>query len=261
MAMDRTKRVIYEKNPLMEVILQVKYPKILSINAREPADFQDAIRQVYPIYQNELENEHELALPAKGNILFPPIIQQQQHRNHNFISKDGQYKINLTDSFLALSTLSYTCWEDMLDHLANPLRRLIEIYRPAFFERVGLRYVDVFLRTKLGLQDRSWRELIEPAWLGAMSSLDESQVVASGLDVAYLLDDGISQAKIHTGLGNVNDDPESAFIIDSDFIHINNIEPSQFKEIAEYLHTAAGMFIRSAIKELLHEAMIPGDLS
>lgn len=260
MAMDRAKRVIYEQNPLLEVILQVSFPKILSINAREPADFQDAIRAEYPVYRTVFEDEHMFTFSANENTLFPPIIQQQQHKNHEFITEDGQYKINLVDGFIALSTVNYTRWEDMLSHFENPMRQLLSIYRPAYFERVGLRYVDVFSRSKLGVQDKSWQELIEPVCLGAMCSLDENKIIANATDVSYLLDDGTSQVKVHAGLGNVRNDPEPVFIIDSDFIHVENIKTDDFYRIVDYLHSASGQFIRSAITETLHNAMKPEDL-
>ena len=36
-------RVIFQNNPLIEVILQFRFPTILSINSNEPVDFQEAI--------------------------------------------------------------------------------------------------------------------------------------------------------------------------------------------------------------------------
>ena len=100
--MDQTKRVIYEKNPLIEVVLQVKFPTILSINAKEPDEYQDSIRQEYPIYQLAIENEQEINIAVGGDNLLPSIVQRQQHKNHNFISEDGQYKVNLTSGFISL---------------------------------------------------------------------------------------------------------------------------------------------------------------
>ena len=41
-------RKFYRRSPLIEVICQLRFPDILKIEAHEPADFQDAIRQVYP---------------------------------------------------------------------------------------------------------------------------------------------------------------------------------------------------------------------
>lgn len=61
-------------------------------------------------------------------------------------------------------------WEDFKERLITPLQKLLEIYKPAFFERVGLRYVDAFQRSKLGLQSSSWAELIQPFALGFLSN-------------------------------------------------------------------------------------------
>ena len=44
-------RCIYQNNQLMDVICQLRFPTILSVGAREPVDFQDAIRSVFPRYQ------------------------------------------------------------------------------------------------------------------------------------------------------------------------------------------------------------------
>ena len=67
---------------------------------------------------------------------------QKPITNYNFISEDGRWKLNLTQGFIALSTLSYTRWEDFATRLDRPLAQFIQLYQPAFFERIGLRYVN-----------------------------------------------------------------------------------------------------------------------
>ena len=49
MSEKQIKRYIYKKNPLVEVILQLRFPKILSLNSIEPAEYQDKIRSQFPI--------------------------------------------------------------------------------------------------------------------------------------------------------------------------------------------------------------------
>ena len=48
-------RCIYEKNQLIEVICQLRFPDILKIEAQEPYAFQDAIRGEYPQYAKKVE--------------------------------------------------------------------------------------------------------------------------------------------------------------------------------------------------------------
>ena len=40
-------RCIYTNNQLMEVICQLRFPTILAVGAREPVDFQDAVRGIF----------------------------------------------------------------------------------------------------------------------------------------------------------------------------------------------------------------------
>lgn len=39
-----TQRVIYHKNPLVEVVCQLRFPTILKIDAEIPVAFQEAVR-------------------------------------------------------------------------------------------------------------------------------------------------------------------------------------------------------------------------
>lgn len=251
-------RVIYKINPLLEVIIQYKFPKILALNSQDPIEFQEAIKANFPIYQLGVENQQEIAITVGENREpQPSIIQKQPVRNHGFISKDGLYKINLTSGFISISTVGYTRWEDMISHFSVPLEAFERLYQPSFYERIGLRYIDVFSRKKLSIEGTPWKELIAQPWLGTFATIQEDKMVNFSFDTEYLLDNGVSRAKIHAGIGSVNNDPEKVFVIDNDFIHIGNINTTESKEILKYLHNNAKVFIRSAITDKLHDAMLP----
>ena len=165
------KRVIYKKNPLIEVILQVRFPTILTINSNDPVDFQEAIRKDYPVYQLGIEREQELSFIAKEDSLFPTLQEKKQHKNHAFVSPDGKYKVNLTSSFVSMSTVNYTRWEDFFSRFRSVLANFVDVYHPAFYERIGLRYIDAFSREKLNITDKSWKELIQSPWIGPLSEV------------------------------------------------------------------------------------------
>ena len=42
-------RVIYGRNPLQEVVCQIRFPRLLDIDAEVPARFQSAIAEDYPL--------------------------------------------------------------------------------------------------------------------------------------------------------------------------------------------------------------------
>ena len=56
--------------------------------------------------------------------------------------------------------------------LDKPLATFIQLYKPAYFQRVGLRYLNIVSRNALGLEDTPWRELFTPPYLGVLAELD-----------------------------------------------------------------------------------------
>ena len=142
------------------------FPAILTINNVEPADFQEAIRAEFPQYARRQD-----AAPPRITGLggpSPKVEQQPPVTNHNFVSEDNQWKLNLTKDFIALSTLHYPGWEEFARQLDKPLAAFIRLYKPAYFQRVGLRYVNVFSRARLGLEGTPWAELFAPAYTAPM---------------------------------------------------------------------------------------------
>lgn len=110
-------RYQYARAPLVEVICQLRFPTILSIGAKEPAEFQEAIRKDFPQYAARQEQLPPKVV-KKGNAT--ALEPQKPITNYNFISEDGRWKLNLTQGFIALSTLSYTRWEDFATRLDRP---------------------------------------------------------------------------------------------------------------------------------------------
>ena len=94
-------RYQYARAPLVEVICQLRFPTILSIGAKEPAEFQEAIRKDFPQYAARQEQLPPKVV-KKGNAT--ALEPQKPITNYNFISEDGRWKLNLTQGFIALST-------------------------------------------------------------------------------------------------------------------------------------------------------------
>jgi uncharacterized protein (TIGR04255 family) len=88
---------------------------------------------------------------------------------YQFSTVDDLWTIHLGREFLALSCRRYDRWENFKDHLGEPLRALLEIYAPAFFSRIGLRYRDIIRRSVLGLEGVGWGELLRPHVTGALA--------------------------------------------------------------------------------------------
>lgn len=249
------KRVIYQKNPIVEAIIQIRFPKILALNSEDPIAFQEEIKHDFPIYQLGLETQQEISIKAPNTL--PSIIQKEPIKNHCFISSNGEYKINLTSSFISISTIKYTRWEDMMDKLKKPLDAFLNIYQPPFASRIGLRYIDVFSRSKLNLEGTPWSSLIASPLSGAFINHCESSLISSSIDYESLLDDSVSRSKIHAGLGNLDGSAEKVFVIDGDFVRTSPTPITELSNVLNYLHTKEKEFIHNSITETLHLAMKP----
>lgn len=255
-------RTHYNNAPVHEVICQLRFPSILSINQTEPADFQEMIRDEFPQYlrRQDIRQPRLVSTPAG-----PKLEQQPPLTNYHFISEDNCWKINLTQEFISLSTIRYANWETFARHLDKPLAAFIQLYKPAYFERVGLRYVNLFSRQRLEEEGTPWSELIAPAYLGALQEddVEESCVFTSGVDLMMKLDNSC-QTKIHAGPGrlkpkspNTPQDTEAKFVLDMDLV-MNGHTPCTLAAAGlETLHGHANRIFEGALTDRLRDAMLP----
>lgn len=252
-------RYRYMSPTVIETICQLRFPAILSIGAQEPAAFQERIRGDYPRYS--LQRDQPAPRVVNANTPNPTVEPQKPINNYTFLSEDNRWKVNLTSGFIALSTVGYTRWEDFAGRLDKVLAEFIEIYHPAFFERIGLRYVNAVSRQRLHLEESDWADLIQPAWLGVMAEPDveEKGLTKCAVDVEMALEEPC-RAKIHAGLGLLGDgkrDPEVKFILDNDLSASGNIPLAQVADRLQTLHGYADRIFRGAITSELHTAMGP----
>ena len=252
-------RYQYRKNQLLEVICQLRFPTILSISAREPADFQEAIRADFPQYKRLEERPAPKVSGAPGSMR---LEEQSTITNYQFLSADGKWKTNLTNSFIALATPAYTNWEDFAAKLDKVLAGFIPIYQPAYFERVGLRYINAFSRKALGLEDVPFRELFQPGYLGLLGDDDvqETAFARAGQDIEMKLTGGCN-AKLHAGPGLVQrgkvKDQEVKFILDVDVFMSGNVPVKTCVPALNTVHVHADRIFAGAMTRQLHDAMDP----
>lgn len=252
-------RCHYGNNQLVEVICQLRFPQILTINAIPPAAFQELIRSEYPHYSVSIETAPPKVNPTPQGLR---VEKQPEIHNYCFASADGIWRVNLTSSFISLSCSRYTNWERFAKQLDMPLVAFIKTYNPAHFERVGLRYLNFISRKELGLTGIPFSDLIQPAYLGLLGdeSIPESAAHRSSVDAELTLP-GNCRLKIHAGPGivkrNGQNDSEIKFIFDQDLFISGNVPISHSAGTLELLHGQAYPVFRSAITDQLHNAMDP----
>ena len=255
-------RTHYRSAPVREVICQLRFPSILTINTVEPADFQESIRAEFPQYTRRQD-----AAPPRITGLggpSPKVEQQPPVTNYSFLSEDNCWRLNLTRDFIALSTRSYPGWEEFALHLDKPLAAFIRLYKPAYFQRVGLRYLNVVSRSQLGLEDVRWSELFSPAYTAPMQDTDiaEDRFLNCGCDLTVRLDSSCL-AKIHAGPGRIKQnapgapqDPEVKFIFDMNLSMAGNTPCTLAAGALETLPGHSTRLFDGAFTDKLGEAMV-----
>lgn len=256
-------RSLYKNAPVHEVICQLRFPTILSINSTEPADFQEIIRDEFPQYARQQQ-----ALPPKvigAGTPNPRIEQQPPVINYTFLSADNRWKLNLTRDFIALSTIRYSGWEEFARHLDKPLAAFINLYHPAYFQRVGLRYVNIISREKLGLEGTLWTDLMAPAYTAPLREPDVREENFFGCSCDFTLKlDSSCHAKIHAGPNKVKRstpgaavDPETKFVFDMDLFMSGNTPCTLSAAALETIHGHATRIFEGAVTDTLRTAMEP----
>lgn len=255
-------RAIYKNNSLDQVICQLQFPPILKIDTQAPFQFQDLIRKEYPLYGEGKEKFIEIPIEVFsqipqdliGNIPLPAT----NRMNYSFSSADENWRINLTNNFLALSTKKYVRWEDFRSHLELPLKALIDLYKPAFFSRVGLRYINVINKSTLKLSDRNWPDLIQPYILGVLSTntLEQNALKNSTTTDEIQIEDFNLVRVIH-GLATSKSTNELVYIIDCDFFSEKRTELQDAYAKLDYFNYWGRRLFRWCITDELHNAMQP----
>ena len=252
-------RCIYQNNQLADVICQLRFPEILRIGTEPPAEFQERIRQAYPLYSVKEEAQPAKLSGPPGNLR---VENGTSVKNHQFTTADGVWRINLSTTFISLACTRYPNWEEFAARLDQPLAAFIQVYQPAFFSRIGLRYMNFISRISLGLEATPYCELFHPAYLGVLNDglISENAATRSTVDAEYRLADGC-QVRLHAGPGMVTQngrrDQEAKFIFDQDLFITEDLPVQQVASGIQLLHSHAFPIFRNAITDLLHNAMQP----
>ena len=252
-------RCHYGASPLSEVICQLRFPDILSISANPPADFQDAIRDEFPEYSLRRDVPPPKVTGAPGHFFLenPPAVV-----NYQFASPDGVWRVNLTSNFISLSCARYPSWEEFAARLDKPLAAFIRLYKPAYFQRVGLRYINFISRSRLSLEGVPFSHLISPCYLGPLMEEDVSETATTRCSVdTELAIRGGCRVKIHAGPGLVKqqgkEDKEVKFIFDQDLYMPGQLPVNLSAGALQTLHSQADSIFRGAVTDVLHDAMEP----
>ena len=256
MPFPEVERVTYRTNLIDEVICQFRFPPILKIEAGTPAEFQDRIRDRYPLYRVKASIPLIPGVPENltGKLRGFPF--GPTSKVHEFLSKDETWILSLAVDSIALTCRKYERWEKFKEYFAEPLTALRDLYRPSFYSRIGLRYRDLIHRSKVGLSDVNWNDLLEPWIVGPYSSTLKTDDIEHSVH-QYIIKLPGKGTKVIVNSGMVQQFEEQCCVIDADFFSGEPTELPDADTQIDFLHTQARYFWRWSIKERLHLALGP----
>ena len=255
-------RVRYRKNTLQQVICQVRFPAILRIDTERPSEFQDRIRNRLPVY-DESRQLWASALPEPlARVVREQFSPSSAPVLYQFQSADNRWTVGLANEFVALTDRGYTRWEEFREQFAAPLAALEEIYCPAFYSRVGLRYQNLIRPSVLGLSDVPWSELLASYICGELSQPEIARAVKQvARQLVVDLGGNSGEVQILHGLAPPTEDRhEQSFGIDADFYRTQRTEVPDARQILDGFNLHARNLFRWCITERLHNAMEPEPL-
>lgn len=266
MRLKQVDRVRYIQNPLVEVVAQLRFPRILEIDDQLPSEFQRALREDYPL----LEAHEEAFSITIGYGPTKNMVDDLPKRTtvYHFIAPDQVWRISLSSEFVALTCNKYEKWEDFQPRLIAALETVKALYSITHWTRLGLRYRDLIIREDIGLKDVSWRELLASPLLGASiadslaegDGISETDILAAQSYVIFQLED--CALGLRYGIVQKEQTGDQAYMIDADFYldhqaQVARLDFDVIKQHLEKFHAHSGAVFRGCIQPRLHEALGP----
>ena len=269
MRIETSERVVYEHNPLAEVVCQVRFEKLGDLGDSETAALQAEFAAAgYPNFGEEVSFGFAQQFGPDGVAAQAPVALPQTRIRH-FSSTDAVWRVSVCSEFVALTCLKYSGWGDFLPRLISVSQAFLDKHPEAKPSRLGLRYKDVVEREPLGLEGVPWHDLIQPFLLGplAPNALATGQT-ATDADVGNFLSQTLlrlhdAMLLLQSSLLASVDGQRRAFLIDADFYNEGDLEldlltkPDILTARLESLHANAGALFRRGITERLHHALRP----
>lgn len=244
-------RVVYEINPLIDVVCQLRFHQVFAIDETVPAGFQRELGTIYPKASTRLSRTIQIGES-------PPDAGSAAARTlYEFKTEAEDICVTLASDFLAISSPDYRRWENFEEHVLAAMNALQKNYTVGKYTRVGLRYVNLIDRNKLEL-DVDWDQLIRRSALGLLADdgVPLGDLTMHSNNSVFRLQNG--KLTLRQGLRLIDGKPDGSYLIDSDIFTDEgvNADDNVTDLLRQYNATARNAF-RWLITDILHERLGP----
>jgi uncharacterized protein (TIGR04255 family) len=123
-------RVIYGKNPLIEVVLQVRFPRFLTIETEPPSEFQKLIISDFPIYEQRQVFQFSISTGSSER-------SETHGKIHAFQTADRNHTVMLASDTISIACARYERWENLIAVASKALDAFQTTYRLPILNRIG----------------------------------------------------------------------------------------------------------------------------
>jgi len=179
---------------------------------------------------------------------------------HRFDSSDGKWTVNLTQETIMMACNEYPRWEEYRERFRPVFDSFVATYNPPFALSVGLRYQNAIQRSKLGLENVGWAELLSPfiaAEFGCEGLLETD--VISDLH-RFEFKEGQDRILVQHGMAKNQLTQEPVYSIDSNLNSSGKVDLHDVFPRLDQLNKHSGSLFRLCIKDRLFNSLEPMDI-
>lgn len=236
-------RKTYSRNPLEAVVVQLRFDPILKVEDRV-ADFQDQVRQRFPKFEEQVTQSFEIN-PLHG-------VRTRQDKEFRFRTKDAAGTVFLSHHAVAMETRAHIERDALLGDFAIVMKALRSVYAPISPLRLGLRYVNIVDRQRIGAdlgRDLGWQDLVAPDFTRMPCNLANLDGMAFGSELTGELERG----RLTLRYGMVPEDgAEPRFRLDIDRFMETDVDVDAIQDtLMAFAADIFSVFISAAGTELL----------
>lgn len=226
--------------PLRAMLGQVQFPAILRLQKgmEAIADFQEAIRELFPSFS--VEHQVQIAIAATATDAEPMTSRAVAYR---FTNEDETWSALLTVTAVTLEAVAggrYSSYTEFYELFAKLWNATLEHLRPGKITQQGLRYVDHIEGER---PPSEWTEWINPELLGGLAG----DVLSRGLERAVcemVYTDGTNRLVFRHGLTPAGPENAQGYLLDFDAIHSEPLDPTDIEALMARFDESHEMLFR-----------------
>lgn len=246
-------RVIYKRNPLVEVIAAIKFPPVLRLVQEPPMAFQKHFAKEYPLAQFTQAIQIQIGPTTDDS---PAASPRNMPMTYKFETLDKNWMVSVESNLLALTCRKYEQWSDFRGRFDALVRAFTSLYEVTAIHRIGLRYQDVIRKAEFGLEGVPWAELVRPevlsTWQFFTNGLDENPATEFRVEL------DIPPGQVRIGISTVTRHADvTGLLIDTDCYSNETVsaDPSALLTKADDLHEYTSRVFQACITDKLHAAL------